>query len=50
MHILKTLSYNVKNSSQLEKIEIEINVLCEDAKLNIENKRDLSKIDTGYIS
>ena len=31
-------------------IEIEINELREDAKLNIENKRDLSKIDTEFIS
>ena len=50
MHMLKTLTYHVINSNQLEDIEIEINELREDAKLNIENKRDLSKIDTEFIS
>ncbi|MEH6759966.1 hypothetical protein [Maribacter arcticus] len=50
MHMLKTLTSHVINSNQLKDIEIEINELREDAKLNIENKRDLSKIDTEFIS
>jgi uncharacterized membrane protein len=50
MNMLKSLTSHVINSNQLEDIEIEINELREDAKLNIENKRDLSKIDTEFIS
>lgn len=50
MHMLKTLSSHVINSNQLTDIEIEINELRKDAKLNIENKRDLSKIDAEFIS
>ena len=50
MHMLKSLTFHVINSTQLEDIEIEINELREDAKLNIENKRDLLKIDTEFIS
>lgn len=50
MHMLKTLSSHVINSNQLTDIEIEINELREDAKLNIKNKRDLSKIDAEFIS
>jgi uncharacterized membrane protein len=50
MHMLKSLTFHVINSTQLEDIEIEINELRKDAKLNIENKRDLLKIDTEFIS
>ncbi len=50
MHMLKSLTFHVINSNQLEDVEIEINELREDAKSNIDNKRDLSKLDTEFIS
>ena len=50
MHMLKTLTEHVINSTQLEIIAAEINELRADAALNIENKRDLEKIDADFIS
>lgn len=50
MHMLKTLTNHVINSNQLEFIETEINELRTDANSNIENKRDLGKLDADFIS
>ncbi|TDS16967.1 putative membrane protein [Maribacter caenipelagi] len=50
MHMLKTLINHVINSNQLEVIEAEIHELKADANNNIENKRDLSKLDADFIS
>jgi uncharacterized membrane protein len=50
MHMLKTLSNHVINSNQLTIIELEIEQLREDATTNIENKRDLDKLDANFIS
>lgn len=50
MHMLKTLTNHVINSNQLEVIEAEIHEIKADANNNIENKRDLSKLDTDFIS
>ncbi|MDP5061024.1 MAG: DUF2254 domain-containing protein [Maribacter sp.] len=50
MHMLKALNEHVINSTQLEIIEAEINELKADANGNIENKRDLSKLDADFIS
>lgn len=50
MSMLKTLTTHVSNSNQLIDIETEIEQLKVDANLNIENKRDLSKLDSEFIS
>ncbi|WP_405409995.1 DUF2254 domain-containing protein [Maribacter sp. Asnod1-A12] len=50
MHMLKTLTNHVINSNQLEVLEEEINELRADANINIENKRDLGKLDADFIS
>ncbi|WP_282049635.1 DUF2254 domain-containing protein [Maribacter aquivivus] len=50
MHMLKTLTTHVVNSEQLEVIEKEIDELRADANSNIENKRDLGKLDADFIS
>ncbi|APQ18254.1 DUF2254 domain-containing protein [Maribacter hydrothermalis] len=50
LYMLKTLTAHVINSNQLKEIETEIEQLRKDAKLNIENKRDLSKLDSEFIS
>ncbi|TLP80396.1 DUF2254 domain-containing protein [Maribacter sp. ACAM166] len=50
MHMLHTLTSHVINSNQMKDIEIEIEQLNIDAKIGIENKRDLSKIDVDFIS
>ncbi|WP_324023208.1 DUF2254 domain-containing protein [Maribacter sp. BPC-D8] len=50
MHMLKTLTTHVVNSDQLEVIETEIDELRADANNNIENKRDLGKLDADFIS
>jgi len=49
-YLLKTLSKHVVDSNQLADIKIEIEQLQQDAGKNIENKRDLSKIDADFIS
>jgi uncharacterized membrane protein len=50
MHMLTALSRHVVDSDQLADIKIEIEQLRQDAKTNIENKRDLDKIDADFIS
>ena len=50
MHMLSTLSLHVINSDQMADIKEEMEQLQIDAKANIENKRDLGKIDSDIIS
>ena len=50
MHMLKTLTNHVINSDQLVIIESEITELKKDADNNIENKRDLSTLNSDFIS
>lgn len=50
MQMLRTLTLNVIDSSQMESIKLEIEQLEMDAKAHIENKRDLEKIDSDFIS
>lgn len=50
MQMLRTLTLNVVNSTQMEHIKLEIEQLKKDAKSHIENQRDLEKIDSDFIS
>lgn len=50
MHMLRTLSLHVVNSDQMADLNMEMEQLHVDAKANIENKRDLEKIDSDIIS
>ena len=50
MHMLKTLTNHVINSDQLVIIESEITELKKDANNNIENNRDLSTLNSDFIS
>lgn len=50
MQMLHTLSLHVVNSNQLADIKVEMEQLQKDAKSNIENKRDLDKITSDFIS
>lgn len=50
MQMLHTLSLHVINSNQMADIKIEMEQLQQDAKSNIENRRDLDKITSDFIS
>ncbi|WP_419214190.1 DUF2254 domain-containing protein [Maribacter sp. X9] len=50
MQMLNTLTLHVVNSTQMTEIKLEIEQLKIDAKANIENKRDLKKINVDFIS
>ena len=50
MQMLHTLSLHVVNSNQMADIKTEMEQLQKDAKSNIENKRDLDKITSDFIS
>ena len=50
MYMLRTLESHVINSNQMADIRIEMEQLQLDAKSNIENKRDLDKMNSEFIS
>lgn len=50
MHMLRILSFHVVNSNQMAEITIEIELVLVDAKANIENSYDLSKVDSDFVS
>ena len=50
MQMLQTLGEHVVNSQQMKDIELEMEQLKEDAKVGIENKRDLNNITAEFIS
>jgi uncharacterized membrane protein len=50
MYMLRTLESHVVNSSQMADIRIEMEQLKLDAKSNIENNRDLDKLNSEFIS
>ncbi|WP_281542705.1 DUF2254 domain-containing protein [Maribacter aestuarii] len=50
MYMLRTLEANVVNSNHMADIRIEMEQLQIDAKSNVENNRDLDKLNSEFIS